>query len=68
MTQKLLVSPINKGLENENKKSIYRPDIVLDCFYKIYETVIKMQLDPFLESQFPLFLVPTVNPIMRKME
>ena len=41
---------------NKKEISIYRRVIILNCFFKIYETVIKMQLVPFLESQFSPFL------------
>ena len=39
-----------------NEISNYGPLSVLNCFSKLYETVIKMQLVPFLERKFPPFL------------
>ena len=50
------VSPIDKGTDNKNSISNFRPVSVLSVFSKIFEAVIKNQLALYLENIFSPFL------------
>ena len=50
------VSPIDKGTDNKNSISSFRPVSVLSVFSKIFGTFIKNQLALYLENIFPPFL------------
>ena len=50
------VSPIDKGTDNKNSISSFRPVSVLSVFYKIFGTFIKNQLALYLENIFSPFL------------
>ena len=50
------VSPIDKGTDNKNSNSNFRPVRVLSVFSKIFEAVIKNQLALYLENFFSPFL------------
>ena len=51
-------SPIDKGTDNKNSISNFRPVSVLSVFFKIFEAVIKNQLALYLENTFSPFLSP----------
>ena len=50
------VSPVDKGTDNKNSISNFRPVSVLSVFSKIFEAVIKNQLVLYLENIFSPFL------------
>ena len=50
------VSPIDKGADNKNNISNFRPVSVLSVFSKIFEAVIKNQLVLYLDNIFSPFL------------
>ena len=50
------VSPVDKGTDNKNSISNFRPVSVLSVFSKIFEAVIKNQLALYLENIFSPFL------------
>ena len=50
------VSPIDKGTDNKNSISNFRPVNVLSVFSKIFEAIIKSQLALYLEYVFSPFL------------
>ena len=50
------VSPIDKGTDNKNSISNFRPVNVLSVFSKIFEAIIESQLALFLENVFSPFL------------
>ena len=50
------VSPVDKGTDNKNSISNFRPVRVLSVFSKIFQAVIKNQLALYLENIFSSFL------------
>ena len=50
------VSPIDKGTDNKNSISNFRPVFILSVFSKIFDVVIKNQLALYVENIFSLFL------------
>ena len=50
------VSPVDKGTDNKNSISNFRPVSVMSVFSKIFEAVIKNQLVLYLEKVFSPFL------------
>ena len=50
------VSPADKGTDNKNSISNFRPVSVLSVFSKIFKAVIKNQLALYLENIFSPFL------------
>ena len=54
--KKALVTPLDKGGVNKNVLSNFRPVSVLNCFSKVFELVVKNQMESFLNTCLSVYI------------